>query len=71
MAGRKPRGRVAPDASALAPRTNVERVLLAGVRSCLGLVLAMPLVVVVDAAHGFIVGKALLAYTAIEVALLL
>ena len=71
MAGRRPRGTVAPDASALAPRTNVERVLLAGVRSCLGLVLAMPLVVVVDAAHGFIVGKALLAYTAIEVALVL
>ena len=71
MAGRKPRGTVAPDAGALAPRTTVERVLLASVRGCLGVVLAMPLVVLVDAAHGFIVGKALVAYTAIEVALVL
>lgn len=44
---------------------------MAGVRGCLGVVLAMPLVVLVDAAHGFIVGKALMAYTAIEVALVL
>lgn len=44
---------------------------MAGVRGCLALVLVIPLVVMVEAAHGFVVGKALVAYTAIEVALVL
>ena len=53
------------------PQTALEKALLAGVRCCLAAVLTMPLVVLVDAAHGFVVGKALLAYTAIEIALVL
>lgn len=60
-----------PDAGVPAPRTAGERALLAGVRGCLALVLAIPLVVLVEAAHGYVVGKALVAYTAIEVALVL
>lgn len=55
----------------LAPRNAGERVLLAGVRGCLVLVLVIPLVVLVEAGYGFVVGKALVAYTAIEVALVL
>ena len=53
------------------PQTTLQKMLLAGVHVCLAAVLAMPLVVLVDAAHGFVVGKALLAYTAIEIALVL
>ena len=53
------------------PKTALQKTLLTGVRICLAAVLAMPLVVLVDAAHGFVVGKALFAYTAIEIALVL
>ena len=60
-----------PGTGAPMPRTAGERALLAGVRGCLALVLAIPLVVLVEAAHGYVVGKALVAYTAIEVALVL
>lgn len=59
------------DAGVPAPRTAAEQALLFGVRGCLALVLVIPLVVVVEAAYGFVVGKALVAYTAIEVALVL
>ena len=68
------RGRALGEHTAAAlpiPQTTLQRTLLAGVRCCLAAVLAMPLVVLVDAAHGFVVGKALFAYTAIEVALVL
>lgn len=53
------------------PQTALQKTLLAGVYACLAAVLAMPLVVALDAAHGFVVGKALFAYIAIEIALVL
>ena len=68
---RGPAGGEHPAAALPIPQTAPQKTLLAGVRICLAVVLAMPLVVLVDAAHGFVVGKALFAYTAIEIALVL
>ena len=68
---RSPNASAGPTDAFAIPQTALQRALLAGVRCCLAAVLAMPLVVLVDVAHGFVVGKALFAYTAIEIALVL
>ena len=68
---RGPAGGAPAGAALPIPQTALEKTLLLGVRGCLAATLVMPLVVLVDAAHGFVVGKALFAYAAIEIALVL